>query len=187
MKIDRKGVAIAQVFVFIVAAITFAFITIFGYQAISDFISSGEEVAFIQFKNDLEGSVKKIYTEYGAVRVETYRLPIGYERICFVNFDFLGGMDGLREISPYAYDLYDTALEDRDRVDDDKTLYELTQQNVFLMPPSQHKIKTIPITIMDYSSGNQIGYLCEEINKGRFSIVLQGKGSHTEIASPRER
>jgi len=44
---NKKGLAIGQVFIFIVAAITFALIMIFGYKAISGFISSGEEVEFV--------------------------------------------------------------------------------------------------------------------------------------------
>ena len=51
---------IGQVFVFITAAITFAFILIFGYSAVSDFLEKGETVEFYQFKNTIESSVKAL-------------------------------------------------------------------------------------------------------------------------------
>ena len=80
--------AISQVFVFIVAAITFAFILIFGYGAISDFLDKGETVEFYQFKSSIENTILQIYSEYGAVRQEDYYLPTNYEQICFVDLDF---------------------------------------------------------------------------------------------------
>ena len=45
--IDKKGIGVGQVFVFIVAALSFALILIFGYKAISGFLKSGEDVAFV--------------------------------------------------------------------------------------------------------------------------------------------
>ena len=84
---NKKGLGVGQVFVFIVAGITFALIMIFGYNAISGFLKSGEDVAFVQFKTDLESSIKKIYTEFGSVRVEKFTLPAKYTQVCFVDLD----------------------------------------------------------------------------------------------------
>jgi len=64
MALGKKGIGVGQVFIFIVAALSFALILIFGYRAIAGFLNSGEEVAFVQFKTSLESSIKKIYTEF---------------------------------------------------------------------------------------------------------------------------
>ena len=72
---------IAQVFVFIVAGITFAVIMIFGYSTISDFLSTGEKVQFTQFKGNLENSVKTIHSQYGSVRVKKFNIPINYQQM----------------------------------------------------------------------------------------------------------
>src|SRR3989338_11271953 len=114
MNLDKSGMGVGEVFIFIIAAITFALIMIFGYKAISGFISSGEDVAFVQFKTDLESSIKKIYTEYGAVRVEEFHTPLTYTQICFVNMDFTDEteMENLKELSPAAYDAWKTAQDD---------------------------------------------------------------------------
>ncbi|MDP3640130.1 MAG: hypothetical protein Q8R53_02925 [Nanoarchaeota archaeon] len=85
---NRRGMVFGMVFVYILVGITFALVLIFGYQAISGFLQSSEEVAFVQFKTDLENSIKRLSTEYGSVRFEEYTTPLGYERICFVDLGY---------------------------------------------------------------------------------------------------
>src|SRR3989344_3057360 len=85
---NKKAMGVGQVFVFIIAALTFSLIMIFGYKAISGFIASGEQVEFVQFKNSLEGSVQQIYTEYGSVRLEKFRVLGKSTQICFINLDY---------------------------------------------------------------------------------------------------
>src|SRR3989344_3032472 len=85
---NKKGMAIEQVFIFILAAVVFAVILIFGYKSISGFLDKGEEVGFISFKTDLESSIKKISTEYGAVRIVEFHPPLSYEKICFIDTDY---------------------------------------------------------------------------------------------------
>ena len=187
---NKKALAIGQVFIFIVAAITFALIMIFGYKAISGFISSGEDVAFVQFKTSLETSVKKIYTEFGAVRVEQFQAPTKYTQICFVNMDFQGEMEGLKEFSLTAYDTYDTAKSDYNRKDelnrpDLSSAYAASDQNVFLKPAATAPIKIHQIKLEEKQADNkveEVGFLCEPIRQGSFTIVLEGKGSYTLLS-----
>ena len=179
---NKKALAIGQVFIFIVAAITFALIMIFGYKAIAGFISSGEDVAFVQFKTSIETSVKKIYTEFGAIRVEQFRAPAKYTQICFVNMDFDGDMEGLKDVSLTAYDAWETAKDDRNqrRRNDPNyngLIYSNADQNVFLKPAATAPIKVHQITINE----DQDGFLCEPIRQGSFTVVLEGRGSHTDI------
>ena len=186
-KFNKSGLGVGEVFIFIIAAITFALIMIFGYKAISGFISSGEDVAFVQFKTDLESSIKKIYTEYGAVRVEEFHTPLTYTQICFVNMDFTDEteMENLKELSPAAYDAWKTAQDDfSQRVENNRldlaTVYDASDQNVFLKPASTVPIKLYRLTINENDESR--GFLCEPIRQGRFTIVLEGKGSHTLIS-----
>src|SRR3989344_8658102 len=126
---DKKGIGVGQVFIFIIAAITFALILIFGYKAITGFIQSGEEVAFVQFKTGLESSVKKIYTEFGSVRRESFTLPSQYKQVCFVDLE----KD------------YDDSLCQYDQVActawKNNTGYQNADENVFLQPSAPVKIK----------------------------------------------
>lgn len=178
---NKKGMGVGQVFVFILAALTFSLIMIFGYKAISGFIKSGEQVEFVQFKNNLEGSVQKIYTEYGSVRLEKFRIPGKYTQICFVNLDY-----PKEEIKKELNDLCEkdqvacTVWEDALNV---KTVsgYDSVDENVFLRPSADVKLKIGRISLLN-EKGNAQGYLCPPINNGFFSVMLEGKGDHTELS-----
>ena len=180
----KKGMGVGQVFIYIISGLTFALIMIFGYKAINSFLISGEQVEFIEFKNELESSVKKIYSEFGAVRELTFYPPSSYERICFVNMDkepLDGEMDDLCKKSSAACDTW----KDVQNLDDGIDRLESVDENVFLVPTAPHKIKVFRITIFNITSNEQMGFWCSPIDEGSFSIVLEGKGDHTEI-SPAE-
>lgn len=173
---NKKGMGIQQVFVFIVAAITFALVLIFGYSSISDFIEKGEQVEFYQFKSSLESSIKKIYSEYGAVRQETYYLPGEYSQICFIDLDYgsYGDIEGeiptLCKIDPLACDVWDTAS-------DSDLGYDGADENVFLTPSA-------PVSLKVYKVDIDGGYLCMNISKGSFTLRLEGKGAKTYLSQP---
>lgn len=169
---NKKGMGVEMVFVFIVAAITFALIMIFGYKSITDFMGKGEQVEFYQFKSYLETSVKKIYTEYGSVRIESFNLPMKYEKICFVELDKPYPGEENCDFDAYGCDVWKDAGGS----------YEGADENVFLRPAGLEKIKVYRI---DIERGE--GFLCLPINKGRFKLRLEGMGDRTKVSpAPRD-
>ncbi|HIJ11674.1 TPA: hypothetical protein HA278_06460 [Candidatus Woesearchaeota archaeon] len=200
---NTKGMGIGQVFVFIVAAITFALIAIFGYNAVSDFLATGEDVEFTRFKLDIEQSVKQIYSEYGSVRKVKYRVPGSYTQICFVNLDANEGDMGrsplpdgtpqtfgqeLQRKDPLAYDIWETAQNEGGP----GKPYDKVDQNVFLTPPAPVPIKVHHIELREYrgtvaedDQGTDKPFLCQDIRQGSFSLFLEGKGRYTEISNVR--
>jgi hypothetical protein len=171
---NKKAMGIGQVFIFIVAAITFALIMIFGYKMITGFLESGEEVAFVQFKTDLETSVQKIYTEYGAVRIERFHAPQDYTKICFVDMDTDYDPEFCAE-DQFGCTVWEGADEARNAGDDG---WGSVDVNVFLTPPGP-QIKVFKIGI-DPVEGT--GYLCIPLSGGSFPLVLEGKGDRTELS-----
>lgn len=167
----KKGIGVGQVFIFIVAAITFALILIFGYRAITGFLKSGEDVAFVQFKTGLESSVKKIYTEFGSVRVERYLTPLKFTQICFVDLDKPYD-PGLCALDQYACSVWNIAS-------DSGKGYEGVEENVFLTPPAPVPIKVYKIDIEDKDGKD---FLCVPIKQGAFSIVMEGEGDKTLLS-----
>ncbi len=163
---NTRGMAIGQVFIFIVAAITFALIMIFGGKAIVDFIGQGEQVEFVQFKTDVETSVQQIYTEFGAIREKEFSLPPSYEQVCFVDLDYENeeSVVLLRGKDPVAADAWQTAMEEGG--------YGGFDVNVFLTPTAPNPIKVHPIKMDN-------GFLCVDVVQGEFTILLEGKGDHT--------
>ena len=170
----KKGLGIGQVFIFIVAAITFALIMIFGYKAIAGFIQSGEDVQFVQFKTGLESSIKKIYTEYGSTRIETFTTPAEYQQICFVDMDKPFDQS-LCDKSQAACTVWEIAQDSSSK----NKGYDSVGQNVFFKPTTSHKIKVHHISIAPEEGKD---FLCLPIKQGLFSVVLEGKGDHTELS-----
>ena len=167
----KKGLGVGQVFIFIVAALTFSLILIFGYRAITGFLKSGEDVAFVQFKTGLESDVKRIYTEFGSVRVEAYTTPLHYSQICFVDMD-----------QPYDPDLcaFDQiACSVWQGTSEAGTGYEGIDENVFLTPPAPVKLKVYKISI---SEDNGKNFLCIPIKQGSFNVVMEGRGDKTLLS-----
>lgn len=158
---------VGQVFVFIIAALTFSLILIFGYKVITDFLQRGEEVQFYQFKTHLETSVKQIYTEFGSMRIEQFSVPSQYTLICFVDLDRPVNSE-LCVIDPLACDAWQTYQM--------RGGFENGDQNVFLTPLTSIQVKVSKIK-MDKN------YLCVPIRNGLFSLVLEGKGSYTQLSA----
>ncbi len=166
---NKKGQGIGQVFVFIVAGLTFAFVMIFGYKAIADFLEKGETVEFLQFKNELESSVKQIASEYGAVRQTTFYLPARYNEVCFIDLD--ATYDPSSEIcdkNVIACDVWETAFADGG--------YTAADENVFFDPPA-------PVSIKVYKMELDEEFFCVDVKGGQFTLKLEGMGSRTHISS----
>ncbi|MBI4151608.1 hypothetical protein HY496_01445 [Candidatus Woesearchaeota archaeon] len=172
----KKGLGVGQVFVYIVAALTFALIMIFGYKVISEFISRGETVQFLQFKNDLETSVKKIYSEYGSVRVQTFHPPGSFTQVCLVDFD--------SSYNPALCQYDAVACEYWRTVSDADGGFAAAAENVFLTPAAPNQIKVFQFDVVPAKEGEE-GFLCAPVTRGSFTLRLEGKGDRTEISLPK--
>lgn len=168
---NKKGLGVGQVFIFIIAALSFALILIFGYRAISGFLKSGEDVAFVQFKTGLESSIKKIYTEFGSVRVERYSTPLAYSQICFIDLD--------KPYDPELCNLDQVACSVWEVASSSGKGYDGIDENVFLTPPAPVKIKVYRISVEEENGKN---FLCVPIKQGVFTIVMEGRGDKTLLS-----
>ncbi len=172
---NSKGVGVSQVFIYIIAAITFAVIMIFGYNAITDFIEKGEQVQFIEFSNKLQSDIVRLYSEYGSVREFSYTPPTKHTQICFVNLDYteLNKEDEIQRLcqkDPVACEVWLTADSSAD-----------ADQNVFLVPPGFAKIK---VSAIETEEGT--GFFCEDVVEGSFTIRLEGLGDRTRVGKALE-
>lgn len=165
---NKKGEGIGQVFVFIVAGLTFAFVMIFGYKAIADFLEKGETVEFLQFKNEIESDIKQIASEYGSVRQTTFYLPARYDEVCFVDLDATYDPESsLCDRNVIACDVWETASEEGG--------YEAADENVFFDPAA-------PVAIKVYKVEMDEDYLCVPVSGGQFTLRLEGLGSRTKLS-----
>ncbi|HLD00854.1 MAG TPA: hypothetical protein VJC39_03860 [Candidatus Nanoarchaeia archaeon] len=194
---DKQGIGIGETFIFMLAAITFGAIIIFGYIEITKFQEKGEIIELVQFKTNLENDVKKIYPQFQAVRFRDYYPPVYFQQVCFVDLDIDPTLPEnkqqyaeLCKLDPYACDVWSEAWKNKELAAEGYSLelknkwgYLAAGENVFLSPPSsgQVQIKVYHISLED-SSGNKVSYLCQSILGGKFSLMLEGMGTKTKIA-----
>jgi hypothetical protein len=184
--LGKKGLAIAQVFIFILAAFTFSMIMIFGYRAIEKLLVVGEETQMVDFENGLKNAVERIYTESKSLRVEKFYVPGDYQEICFIDLDYPAEKIDLEkgslcQRSPSACQAWEEAsLAQKSG----KSGYASGEENVFLEPSQagMHPLKVYRITLID-TAGKESGFLCSPLKKGAFSLMLEGKGDHAELSS----
>lgn len=176
----KKGQAVGQVFVYIIMALTFALITIFGYKAVEGFLEKSERVAFVSFKTDLETVMEQIAPEYGSVRLVKFRPPVEFRKICFVNVE--ENVPDSCNFDPIACDQWReiTLIHDNNQEKQKKKRYEKASQNVFLSPPAEFPIK---VARLQTHLPNELrdDYLCLPIVNGHFNLRLEGLGSHVLI------
>ena len=180
---SKRGIGVGQAFIYILVAITFVMIMIFGFRAILGFIDTGEDVQFAQFKTDLESSIQSIYSQFGSVHTEKFHLPASYKLVCFVDLNKPYPADDNCNFDAYGCDVWKDASARADAEDGTETGYDFAEENVFLRPYRERtvKIKVYPIAID--SSGDD--FLCLDIKSGSFSLRLKGLGSKTELSETR--
>ncbi len=175
--LNKKGLGVEQVFIFILVVLTFGLITIFGYKSVTGFMEKGEQVQFVGFKTDLENAVKRISTDYGSVRTEDFRLPGKYSQVCFVDMGYLPTEDEIEELcefDDFACEVWRDAWEVNQGGGDG---YEKVDDNVFLDPSAPVSLKVYRIKMAD---GN--GFSCGRVSDGKFTLRMQGGGSYTQVS-----
>lgn len=155
----RKRAQISgQIFIYILAIIIAGLVILYGYKAISSMIKTGEDIALIDFKNQIEGDMERLATSYGDVKTQSYILPGGTRTICFVDDDAIKNKVALD--SPYP--IINNAVQTGAR------------QNIFLIPM---------VKIQLYAEGLQLNtdFLCINESRGRVNLRLEGKGDGTLV------
>ena len=151
---SRKSQMISQIFIFVMAAIIFLLILMYGYKAISNFLQRSEQVALIDFKTDLESAVEVIKRDYGSVRKIELMLPKEYTDVCIVDPDNPGT---LQSDQPLMY-----------------AAWQAGSENVFLVPKQEAPIYLEDITID--------GYDCIPVIYGKVTLKLVGLGKKARIS-----
>jgi len=167
---NKKAQIAGQVFIYILAIFVFAVILLYGYTAIKGFIGKGEETAFIQFKNTLEGEVSRISTEPGDIIVFDERNPLPipgtYEKICFV--DSNAEIEDTFNLDSKEQQIISAAIN--------AGVHNRTE-NVFLIPPAQSPIF---LGILETWPNN---ILCVNNENGLVRIRIEGKGYGVRISA----
>ena len=72
----KKAQLIGQIFVFVIGAILFGLILLYGYKAIATFGEQRREVALIEFQDDLKAAISKVSIALVASPLKLLKPPI---------------------------------------------------------------------------------------------------------------
>tara|TARA_B100000315_G_C14591057_1_gene595832 strand:- start:4606 stop:5127 length:522 start_codon:yes stop_codon:yes gene_type:complete len=166
---SKKGQIMGQVFIYIMSALIFALVMIYGYKAISDFIARADQVSEIELSTDLKTSISTIASSQD-VKQKSITVPNKFKEMCFVDLEIdpnpPTGSKGLCDPTHEDYNLVICNFWKSG-----------AEQNVFLLPkPSDIKIFVGKIAV-----GSE-GYICIPISNGKVKLRLEGLGDRTSIS-----
>ncbi|MEK6874799.1 MAG: hypothetical protein AABX52_03570 [Nanoarchaeota archaeon] len=165
----KQGQVIGQALLFVLGAIIFSMILIYGYNAISKLQAVKSEVCLIDMENTLKNQVERVRASFGSVRKLDLSVCPGYTSICFIDTqDLLSQTTGNQKaLEP----LYNISARMADAVASG------ADQNVFLKPLSETPINIGTIDI------DPPEFLCfEKIESSTISLRLEGLGDRTKIS-----
>jgi len=164
----KKGQIIGQVFVLMLASIIFILILVYGYRAIGQFSQRSEQVALLDFENDLKNGVKGISLDFGSVKRLDLSVPRKHRTICvFCSPDFEADWDGCKRNTAFGIFAADHRLFTE--------TWEDGSQNVFLLPLAETPIIVDRVEVKDMA-------FCTPVIEGKVSFKLEGKGDRTLVS-----
>ena len=159
---QKRGQISSQIFVYILALIIVAMILLFGYKAISNMQKRSEKVVLIQFKTQLKNDVKQLSNDYGSVRIEKYKLPSGFDEICFVDLKNVNPSDIVNH--PIIKDSVESGVK----------------ENIFLL--GKNNFDTLYVKDLELSSYPYLSCISSKI--GSVELRIEGKGNAVVIKTP---
>jgi len=78
--LTSKKAQVQQIFIYAIGIVVVGLILVFGYQAVRNLSSQGEQVKAIEFRTQLANDIKGI--SFGDVRIREYPIPQGFDFVC---------------------------------------------------------------------------------------------------------
>ena len=182
-----KGQVANQVFIYIMAAIIFSMVLIYGYTAVAKFMEQSDYVGLIDFRMEITSTIDDIATTQDK-REKTFVVPGDFEQICFLDMRESDNCKKSPIINPGAWcaqacrpggahygevpDIVCQAWEDN------------VTENIFLIPWADIPFETKTIQLFNSTNNRpdeDVGFLCMNITNSRITLNLRGKGDRTQI------
>ena len=158
----KKSQIQSQIFVYVPAMIVIAMVLLYGYRSIDMMRERANQVDLLSFKTDVRNAIEKVSNDYGTVRKPTFRVPEGYEEVCFI--DLSKGADPLMEgLHPLVYEAWQDS-----------------SSNVFLIKGLAKEFYLVdeeqPLIRIDDE-----GYACSEVKHNHITVTLEGIGGKAKL------
>ena len=184
MKSKKKSQISGEVFVYILGIVIVGGIIAYGYYAVTSLKNRAEEISYLEFKNNLESTVKSSAT-YGNTKIEDFILPDKVNEVCFVELEYTTQLTELNICKSSSSDYKPLVCN---------SWIDKTKANVFLEPLAQFFLVS-KIAVDGNEDGNEdkgdytgcgrnCHYLCLKANANHLKIRLDGKGPYTFIRKP---
>jgi hypothetical protein len=182
----RQGQIIGQVFIYVMAIITFGLILLFGYKAVNKLVDQANNVALIQLRQEVQSAINSIGSSPD-VDKRVLNIPSKFRKICFLentsNYDKIGScLCMLSHCEGSGLDCCIGGNESDYYPPICNAWKSGTDQNVFLVPLAEIKIMVSKMVFGQDPGGNQLHYLCVPVKKGKVTLKLQGMGDSTQIS-----
>ncbi len=174
--LNKKAMDPGQIFVYAMSLFVVAFILIFGYMAIGDFIGNSSDVEMLQFQKTMERYVKSYSSEYGSRGYKDVMMPNKIVKACFLEYyDYASNIidcdgAGSSNINPVVKDSYGTNFETREK------------KNFFLIDNKGEVMKSYYLGNLTVSGTGACNHLCINSKKGRLSYAIRGDGVSADIS-----
>ena len=162
----------SQTLIYILVLIVIAMVFLFGYQSIKTRNKKQNQVILIQFQNQLKNDVVSLSGDFGSIKIKEYKLPSGYEEICFVDLKNLKSLEDDTDFTLENVIINHPIILD--------TVKSNTQKNVFLFGPEGFKtfyVNELQIADVPY-------YSCIKSNIKSIDLEIEGKGDGSVVKTP---
>lgn len=177
---NRKNGQVAnQAFIYIMAGIIFAMVLMFGYNAVRDFSAKSDYVGLIDFKTELESTINGIASTQDRVEKE-FLIPGSHKELCMVDMT-QGGYQNCRSSGTNCYNYCIGSLKGELPNVVCNAWKDNVSQSIFLLPYADISFKTVRIQLLDEDTGEDKGFLCTDVVRGRVKFQFTGKGNRAQI------
>jgi hypothetical protein len=176
--LGKKAMNPGEIFVYVMSLLIVAFILIFGYMSINDFIGNSSDVEMLQFQKTMEQYVRRYSTEYGSQGFGDVPLPGNIMKLCFLEYynqasNIIDCEDSGASslINPVVKDSYGSTFESREK------------KNFFLIDSKGNIVRSYYLGNLTVSTpGKLCNHLCIDNFRGKLSFTIKGQGVSADIS-----
>ena len=189
----RRAEITGTVLGYVIAAIIFAMILLYGYKIVFKFQNDADRITSTQLAVDLKAAVKKIGADFGTIDKRELKLPSGITKVCFLDMFWASDPDndpdpssgpkqGICDSGNLDYHIGICDAWKSATSNEGENVYLLNQNDIASDPIDAGPIKIVlDDTTNGYDSAQQ-HYLCLPTLNGKVEIKLRGLGDSVELS-----
>ena len=188
----RRAEITGTVLGYVIAAIIFAMILLYGYKIVFKFQNDADRITSTQLAVDLKAAVKKIGADFGTIDKRELKLPSGVTKVCFLDMIWAsdpnndpdsssGAKQGICGSGNTDYNIGICDAWKGASSNQGENVYLLNQNDIAADPIDAGPIK---LGLDDATNGYDSSphYLCLPTINGKVEIKLRGLGDSVELS-----